>query len=33
MDPIAGAIEAFKMLSKQYDTYILSTAPWKNLSA
>jgi len=33
MDPMPGAIEAFKMLSKHFDTYILSTAPWKNPSA
>ena len=33
MDPIPGAIEAFKMLSKHFDTYILSTAPWENPSA
>jgi 5'-nucleotidase len=33
MDPIPGAIESFKMLSKHFDTYILSTAPWKNPSA
>jgi 5'-nucleotidase len=33
MDPIPGAIEAFKMLSKYFDTYILSTAPWENPSA
>jgi hypothetical protein len=33
MDPIPGAIEAFKTLSEHFDTYILSTAPWKNPSA
>jgi len=33
MTPIDGAIEAFKTLSKVYDTYILSTAPWNNPSA
>ena len=33
MDPITGAIEAFKLLSKHFDTYILSTAPWKNPGA
>ena len=31
--PIEGAIEAFKKLSKAYDVYILSTAPWGNTSA
>ena len=33
MKPLAGAISAFEQLSKQYDTYILSTAPWENPSA
>ena len=33
MDPMPGAIEAFKLLSSNFDTYILSTAPWKNPSA
>ena len=33
MDPVPGAIEAYKKLSKKYDTYILSTAPWENSSA
>ena len=33
MDPMPGAIEAFSRLSKEYDTYILSTAPWENSSA
>ncbi|MGU3292520.1 5' nucleotidase, NT5C type [Williamsia sp. M5A3_1d] len=33
MDPIAGAIEAYTTLAEVYDTYILSTAPWKNPSA
>ena len=32
MEPIKGAIESYKQLSKKYDTYILSTAPWKNSS-
>lgn len=31
--PIEGAIEAFKKLSRVYDVYILSTAPWGNTSA
>ena len=33
MEPVGGAIEAFEKLSKVYDTYILSTAPWANDSA
>jgi len=33
MDPLAGAIESFKTLAGRFDTYILSTAPWKNPSA
>lgn len=33
MDPNDGAIEAFEQLSKAFDTYILSTSPWKNPSA
>lgn len=33
MQPMKGAIEAVHQLSKYYDCYILSTAPWKNPSA
>lgn len=33
MDPMKGAIEAFKLLDKHHHVYILSTAPWKNHSA
>ena len=33
MEPMPGAIKAFKELSEIYDTYILSTAPWENPSA
>jgi 5'-nucleotidase len=33
MDPLAGALESFKRLSKEYDVYVLSTAPWANPSA
>jgi 5'(3')-deoxyribonucleotidase len=33
MDPLPGAVEAFHELSKHFDVYILSTAPWKNPSA
>ena len=33
MDPLKGAIDSYKKLSQKFDTYILSTAPWKNSSA
>lgn len=33
MDPMPGAVDAFNALSKIFDTYILSTAPWENPSA
>jgi 5'(3')-deoxyribonucleotidase len=33
MKPLSGAVEAVKLLSQYFDVYILSTAPWKNLSA
>jgi 5'(3')-deoxyribonucleotidase len=33
LPPIDGAIEAFHKLSKRYETYILSTAPWENPTA
>ena len=33
MHPRAGAVEAFEELSRLFDTYILSTAPWENPSA
>ena len=33
MDPIPGALEALDRLRKKYDIYLLSTAPWNNLSA
>ena len=33
MLPMKGAVESFKELSKIYDTYILSTAPWNNSTA
>jgi 5'(3')-deoxyribonucleotidase len=33
MDPMPGAIEGFRFLAERFDTYILSTAPWKNPSA
>ena len=33
MEPYEGAIEGYKWLCKNFDTYILSTAPWENPSA
>jgi len=33
MEPMEGAVESFKKLSKHFDTYILSTSPWENPSA
>lgn len=30
MKPMNGALESFEILSKKFDTYILSTAPWQN---
>jgi 5'(3')-deoxyribonucleotidase len=30
MDPVPGALEAFRELAGLFDTYILSTAPWEN---
>lgn len=33
MPPMYGAIEAFHEISKHYDVYIVSTAPWENNSA
>ena len=33
MDPMPGAIDSIKLLSEQYDLYVLSTAPWLNDSA
>lgn len=33
MDPYEGAIEGYTWLSENFDTYILSTAPWDNPSA
>ena len=32
MDPLPGAIEAITRLSKGFDVYLLSTAPWENPS-
>lgn len=33
MKPMPGAIDAYNKLSKKFDTYILSSAPWDNPSA
>lgn len=33
MDPLPGALEAYRELAEHFDTYILSTAPWKSASA
>jgi len=33
MQPMKDAVESFNKLSKMYDTYILSTAPWNNPTA
>jgi 5'-nucleotidase len=33
MDPLPGAVAAYRELADLFDTYILSTAPWKNPSA
>jgi 5'-nucleotidase len=33
MEPMDGALDAYRHLVKKYDSYILSTAPWENPSA
>ena len=33
MDPMPGALAAYRTLSQHFDVYILSTAPWLNASA
>lgn len=33
MDPIPGAIEAFRKLAEHFDVYILTTASWRNMTA
>ena len=33
MEPMPGAIESFIELTKHFETYVLSTAPWDNPSA
>lgn len=33
MEPMEGAIEAYRYLAEHFDVFILSTAPWNNPSA
>jgi 5'(3')-deoxyribonucleotidase len=33
MQPINDAIDSFALLSRYFDTYVLSTSPWENPSA
>jgi 5'(3')-deoxyribonucleotidase len=33
MEPMPGAVDAVRLLSKYFDLYILSTALWNNISA
>lgn len=33
LPPITGALEAYRLLNRDFQTYILSTAPWDNPSA
>ena len=33
MQPMPKAIESYKQLTEKFDTYILSTSPWKNPTA
>ena len=33
MEPMDDALDAYQHLTKKYDSYILSTAPWENPSA
>jgi 5'(3')-deoxyribonucleotidase len=33
MQPMRGAIEAYSILRRRFDTYIASTAPWENPTA
>ena len=33
MQPVLGAVAAFEVLTRHFDTYVLSTAPWENPSA
>jgi 5'-nucleotidase len=33
MDPMPGAVKAYRELAQRFDTYVLSTSPWENPSA
>ena len=33
MDPMPGALDSYRRLAVEFDTYILSTAPWGNPAA
>jgi 5'(3')-deoxyribonucleotidase len=33
MNPMPGAIEAFKALQEKYEVFVLTTAPWRNNTA
>lgn len=33
LKPLPGAIEAYRKLNEIYDVYVLSTAPWENVTA
>lgn len=33
MGPLPGAVDGYKSLAEQFDTYVLSTSPWENPSA
>ncbi len=33
MPPLPDALESYRLLAQNFDTYILSTSPWKNPSA
>jgi 5'-nucleotidase len=33
MDPLPGALESYRELSRLFDTFILSTSPWANPTA
>tara|TARA_Y100000768_G_scaffold225351_1_gene170155 strand:+ start:3119 stop:3574 length:456 start_codon:yes stop_codon:yes gene_type:complete len=33
MEPLKGAVDAFNILTKNFDVYILTSSPWKNNTA
>lgn len=33
LEPLPGALEAWEYLQENYETYVLSTAPWRNLAS